>query len=87
MAHDFLGHTAEQHPLDSAATVAAYYDEIGRPLLGNLHDARGWMPAFHIVQGGRRQWQTLMEATKQSLAFLNGYGRSILLSRAASSEA
>jgi hypothetical protein len=72
VAHDLLGHTAEQHPLNSTATMAAYHNEVGRPPLGNFHDAHGRMPAFHIVLGGYWQRQSLMQAAKQSLTVLNG---------------
>jgi len=29
--HDLLGPTAEQHPLNSTATMAAYHKDVGRP--------------------------------------------------------
>ena len=70
VAHDRLGHAAEQGAPHATASVTTDHNSIGRPFLGGGYDCRRGLADLHELQCGRPQRQTLAKAGKQSLALL-----------------
>ena len=56
VAHDALGHAAEQRTAHAGAPVAGYDNEISGPFLGRFDNRRGGRAGLHKLQ--RRGWQS-----------------------------
>src|SRR5512143_4068389 len=70
VAHDRLGDTTQKQPLNSAASVAADYDQVRGPVFSCFHDLGGRLANMNEFKRRRLHRRAPTECGKESSAIL-----------------
>ncbi len=79
VAHDALGHAAEECTSSASSTVAADHDDVRRPLSGSSNDLIDGPPVDHELEGRWLEHQTLTTTGQQPLPFPLGVRDKLIL--------